>query len=138
MITVFSTSLCDTEEAGKKLAGFLSGGDIVAFRGDMGVGKTSFIKGLAKGLGIESEVTSPSFTLINEYRGNKFKLCHLDAWRLNSPNDIDDIGLFDYIDSGWITAIEWSENLLIKSDFTVTIELTSDNDRTIYLEGKGI
>ena len=134
-MTVFSNSTEDTEKAGESFAGNLSSGDVVAFRGGMGVGKTAFIKGLAKGLGIECEVTSPTFTLINEYRGGKLNLCHMDAWRLQSHQEIDDIGLYDYIDSGWAVAVEWSEKLLLNPTFTVTIERTSDNGRTIHLEG---
>lgn len=126
----------ETAELGEKLAERIKGGDIIAYRGDLGMGKTVFTGGLAKGLGITADVSSPTFSLINEYRGGRVNLCHMDAYRLNSMDDLLDTGFYDYIDSGWAAAVEWSERLELEADFTVTFERVDDNTRRITVEGR--
>lgn len=100
----------ETEEIGKALALRLQAGDIVAYRGDLGVGKTAFTRGLAKGLGYEGRVTSPTFTIVNEYEG-AIPLFHFDMYRLGGEEELFDIGWEDYLARGGICAVEWSEQV---------------------------
>ena len=86
-------------------------GDVLAFFGGMGMGKTAFIKGLAKGLGISADVTSPTFSLVNEYRGEACNLYHFDMYRIETWEDLYSTGYFDYLDTDAVLAIEWSENI---------------------------
>ena len=127
-----------TEQAGVWLAGLVKGGDIIAYKGGLGMGKTTFTRGLAAGLGIDEQVSSPTFTLINEYRGADNRLCHVDAYRLTGGDDLVDTGFFDYVDSGWIAAVEWSEMVELEADFTVSFERIDDNTRKITIEGRGV
>ena len=127
-----------TEQAGVWLAGLVKGGDIIAYKGGLGMGKTTFTRGLAAGLGIDEQVSSPTFTLINEYRGADNRLCHVDAYRLTGGDDLIDTGFFDYVDSGWIAAVEWSEMVELEADFVVSFERIDDNTRRITIEGTGI
>jgi len=127
-----------TEQAGVWLAGLVKGGDIIAYKGGLGMGKTTFTRGLAAGLGIDEQVSSPTFTLINEYRGADNRLCHVDAYRLTGGDDLIDTGFFDYVDSGWIAAVEWSEMVELEADFVVSFERIDDNTRRITIEGRGI
>lgn len=113
-------------------------GEIVAYRGGLGMGKTTFTRGLARGLGCADEVSSPTFTLINEYRGGRLNLCHLDAYRLQSADELFDIGFYDYLDAGWTAAVEWSEQVALEPALTVTFERTGDQSRIIRMEGKGL
>ncbi len=136
MFETVTHSAKETAELGEKLAERIKGGDIIAYRGDLGMGKTVFTGGLAKGLGITADVSSPTFSLINEYRGGRVNLCHMDAYRLNSMDDLLDTGFYDYIDSGWAAAVEWSERLELEADFTVTFERVDDNTRRITVEGR--
>ena len=128
----------DTQAAAAALAKLLRPGDVIAYRGGMGAGKTTFTRGLAGGLGITEQVSSPTFTLINEYRGEKNRLCHVDAYRLTGGDDLVDTGFFDYVDSGWIAAVEWSEMVELDADFTVSFERIDDNTRKITIEGRGV
>lgn len=136
MFETVTHSAKETAELGERLAERIKGGDIIAYRGDLGMGKTVFTGGLAKGLGITADVSSPTFSLINEYRGGRVNLCHMDAYRLNSMDDLLDTGFYDYIDSGWAAAVEWSERLELEADFTVTFERVDDNTRRITVEGR--
>lgn len=138
MREIISHSPDETEAAGEALASKLSDGDIVAYIGGLGMGKTVFTRGLAKGLGILMNVSSPTFSLINEYRGSEHSLCHMDAYRLNGTDDLLDTGFYDYIDSGWISAVEWSERLELNPAVTVTFSRVDDNTRIIRMEGKGL
>lgn len=128
----------ETEAVGEQLAKHLSGGDMVAYIGGLGMGKTVFTRGLARGLGISADVSSPTFTLINEYRGGRYNLCHMDAYRLSGTDDLLDTGFYDYIDAGWIAAVEWSERLALDWAVTVTFTRIDDTTRSIRLEGKGL
>ncbi len=101
----------ETAAAGRTLASRLSSGSVVLLFGDLGAGKTAFVRGLAEGLGVPpDEVSSPTFTLIQEYRGGRLPLFHVDLYRLNDPREIDDLGL-DEIAEGGVLAIEWAEKL---------------------------
>ena len=106
-----SNSVEETEALGAELAGRLEPGDVVAFTGDLGAGKTAFVRGLARGLGIPDRVTSPTFTIVNEYEGGRLPLFHFDMYRLGSSDELFDIGWEDYLARGGVCAVEWSENV---------------------------
>ena len=111
MITLTTHSERETAEAGRELAAALSVGDVVLLYGELGAGKTAFVRGLAEGLGVApADVTSPTFTLVQEYRGGRVPLFHVDLYRLNDPREIDDLGL-DEMGSEGVLAIEWADRL---------------------------
>ena len=99
----------ETEALGEALARELKPGDVVAFTGDLGAGKTAFTRGLARGLGVADRVTSPTFTIVNEYEGGRLPLFHFDMYRLGSSEELFDIGWEDYLSRGGVCAVEWSE-----------------------------
>ncbi len=109
MASITSHSPAETFAFGQAIAGTLRAGDVLALCGDLGAGKTHFVKGLAAGLGITAEVTSPTFTLIHEYPGGRLPLCHFDFYRLESEDDLLRIGFDDYLDADGVLAIEWAE-----------------------------
>ncbi|MGE0704637.1 MAG: tRNA (adenosine(37)-N6)-threonylcarbamoyltransferase complex ATPase subunit type 1 TsaE [Vicinamibacterales bacterium] len=126
-------SEAQTSEAGRNLAAALAPDSIVLLSGDLGAGKTAFVKGLAEGLGIDPmEVSSPTFTLIQEYRGGRLTLYHVDLYRL-SPREVEDLGLEEIVSSGGVTAIEWPDRLpyTIAGAITVAIEYADDGSRGI-------
>lgn len=127
----------ETEALGEALGRRLRGGEIVAYYGDLGAGKTAFTRGLARGLGISSRVTSPTYTIVNEYLGGRLPLFHFDMYRLSSADDLFDIGWEDYLLRGGVCAVEWSENVqgALESALTVRIEKRSDETREITIEG---
>ena len=106
----FSANEADTEALGRRLAAVLSPGTVVAYCGGLGMGKTAFTRGLAAGLGYTGRVTSPTFTIVNEYLA-PVPLFHFDVYRLDGPDALFDIGWDDYLDRGGICAVEWSENI---------------------------
>ncbi len=125
----------DTAEIGRALAARLHAGDTVLLFGDLGAGKTAFVKGLAEGLGVpRDEVSSPTFTLVQEYRGGRLPLIHVDLYRLNDPREIDDLGLDEIALSG-VLAIEWAEKLarVPPHAVSVRIEHGDGDDRTITI-----
>ena len=101
----------ETEALGARLAAVLTPGAVVAYRGDLGTGKTAFTRGLARGLGYTGRVTSPTFTIVNEYEGGRLPLFHFDMYRLEGAEDLFDIGWEDYLDRGGVCAVEWSEQV---------------------------
>ena len=101
----------ETETVGETLAAALGPGAVVAFTGDLGAWKTAFVRGLARGLGIGERVTSPTFTIVNEYEGWRLPLFHFDMYRLSSSDELFDIGWEDYLARGGVCAVEWSENV---------------------------
>ena len=105
-----SNSTQETEHLGECLARKLQPGDVVAYTGDLGAGKTAFTRGLARGLGISQQVTSPTFTIVNEYEGGRLPLFHFDLYRIGSPEELFDIGWEDYLSRGGVCAVEWSEH----------------------------
>ena len=98
-----------TEQLGQRLGEALPAGAVVAFTGDLGAGKTAFTRGLARGLGIPGQVTSPTFTVVNEYEGGRLPLFHFDMYRLSGSDELFDIGWEDYLARGGVCAVEWSE-----------------------------
>lgn len=127
----------ETEKIGEALAKSLQPGTILAYRGDLGAGKTAFTRGLARGLGCKETVTSPTYTIVNEYLGGRLPLFHFDMYRLTSSDDLWDIGWEDYLDREGVCAVEWSENVqdAMEGAITVTIEELGENTRQITIEG---
>ena len=137
----YSASEQDTEALGRALVQRLQPGAVVAFTGDLGAGKTAFVRGMAQGLGISQRVTSPTFTIVNEYEGGRLPLFHFDMYRLGSADELFDIGWEDYLDRGGVCAVEWSENVpeaFDGSEIRVSIEKCSDNARKITIEGASL
>ncbi len=130
-------SVEETEELGRKIGERLREGDVIAFRGGLGAGKTAMTRGIALGMGIRDGVSSPTFALVNEYGGEP-KLCHFDMYRISGEADLESTGFFDYLDDGCVIAVEWSENiaeLLPKNATTVDIAVLSENSREITVYG---
>lgn len=127
----------ETEALGERFAKILTPGAILAYRGDLGAGKTAFTRGLARGLGCGESVTSPTYTIVNEYLGGRLPLFHFDMYRLGCADDLFDIGWDDYLERGGICAVEWSENVweAMENPITVTIEKLGENSRRITIEG---
>ena len=127
----------ETEAVGQQLAEKLRPGTVIAFLGDLGAGKTAFTRGLARGLGAADRVTSPTYTIVNEYLGGRMPLFHFDMYRLGSSDELFDIGWEDYLERGGVCAVEWSENVAdaMEDALTVCIEKTGENSRKITVEG---
>lgn len=129
----------ETEALGGKLADALDRGRVVAFTGDLGAGKTAFVSGMARALGVEERVTSPTFTIVNEYEGGRLPLFHFDMYRLDSADELFHIGWEDYLARGGVCAVEWSENVAgAIEDGAVRVSMVrgdGDNDRIITIEG---
>ena len=132
-----SHSEAETEAFGERLAAALSPGAVVAYRGGLGMGKTAFTRGLARGLGCRGRVTSPTFTIVNEYEGGRLPLFHFDMYRLGSSDELFDIGWEDYLDRGGVCAVEWSENVTeaMEGAVSVTIDVLGENTRRITILG---
>ena len=137
-MTFVSRNESDTEALGERLARSLPGGGVViALYGELGAGKTAFVRGLARGLGIGETVVSPTFTIVNEYSGDR-ELFHFDMYRLGSAEELFDIGWEDYLERGGVCAVEWSENVpgaFDGSEIRVTLEKTGDELRSVMVEG---
>ena len=134
-----SNSPAETEALGAALADKLTPGAVVAFSGDLGAGKTAFVRGMARGLGITERVTSPTFTIVNEYEGGRLPLFHFDMYRLGSSDELFDIGWEDYLVRGGVCAVEWSENVsdALEGD-CIRVDIrrgAHDNQRLITIEG---
>ena len=141
MRQTITNSPAETEAFAEEFAKELTGGEVIAFKGPMGMGKTCFTRGLAKGLGFSGQVNSPTFALVNEYIGGRLPLYHFDMYRIDGWEDLYSSGFFDYKDSGGVIAAEWSENIegaLDDKTITVKIERISENVRkiTVYRGGK--
>ena len=106
-----SHSEAETEALGQRLTAVLFPGAVVAYEGGLGMGKTAFTRGLARGLGYNGRVTSPTFTIVNEYEGGRLPLFHFDMYRLDNADALFDIGWEDYLDRGGVCAVEWSEQV---------------------------
>ena len=132
-----SNSPAETEALGAALAKVLQPGTVLAYRGDLGAGKTAFTRGLARGLGCHEIVTSPTYTIVNEYLGGRIPLFHFDMYRLASSDDLWDIGWEDYLERGGVCAVEWSENVddAMEDAIYVTIEKCGEESRRITIEG---
>ena len=127
----------ETEKVGAALGNILTPGAVIAYCGDLGAGKTAFTRGLAKGLGCVDSVTSPTYTIVNEYLSGKMPLFHFDMYRLRSSDDLFDIGWEDYLERGGVCAVEWSENVedALENPIFVRIEKLSADSRKITIEG---
>ena len=130
-----SNSEKETENIGAAFAKDLKGGSVVAMYGDLGAGKTAFVRGMARGMGLDAHVSSPTFTIVNEYPGER-ELIHFDMYRLASADELFDIGWEDYLNRGAVCAVEWSENVrdaFFGDEINVTIEKISDCSRRITI-----
>lgn len=136
-----SQSPAQTEAFGAALAARLQPGDVIAFRGGLGAGKTALTRGIAAGLGITEGVTSPTYTIVNEYLSGRLPLFHFDMYRLHSADDLFDIGWEDYLERGGVCAVEWSENVedAVQGAIKILIERVDGNDdaRCITVTGGG-
>ena len=132
-----TNSPAETEALGFALGQVLRPGTVIAYCGDLGAGKTAFTRGLARGLGCTDLVTSPTYTIVNEYLSGRMPLFHFDMYRLRSSDDLFDIGWEDYLDRGGVCAVEWSENVAdaMEDAVTVKIEKTGEDSRRITIEG---
>ena len=132
-----TNSPIETEKVGEALGKVLKPGRILAYEGDLGAGKTAFTRGLARGLGATEMVTSPTYTIVNEYLSGRMPLFHFDMYRLASSDDLWDIGWEDYLERGGVCAVEWSENVAdaMEGAITVCIQKTGDDSRKITITG---
>ena len=132
-----SRSPAETESVGEMLGSRLRSGTVVAYLGDLGMGKTAFTRGLARGLGAKEQVTSPTYTIVNEYLSGRMPLFHFDMYRLASSDDLWDIGWEDYLERGGVCAVEWSENVrdAMEDAVTVCIQKLGEDSRKITITG---
>lgn len=134
-----SSSEKSTVDIAAEFSKELSGGEVIALKGGLGMGKTCFVKGLAKGLGFTGEVTSPTFAIVNEYIGGRLNLFHFDMYRVTGWDDLYSTGYFEYLDTKGILAIEWSENIegALEQENVITVEIIklSENKRRIKIYG---
>ena len=130
-------SPAETEAVGQALGKVLAPGTVLAYEGDLGAGKTAFTRGIARGLGACDMVTSPTYTIVNEYLSGRLPLFHFDMYRLRSADDLWDIGWDDYLDRGGVCAVEWSENVreAMEGAISVRIEKLGEDSRRICIEG---
>ena len=137
-MTYLTRTQTETEQLGERVAKALpAGGVVLALYGELGAGKTAFVRGLARGLGVEDEIVSPTFTIVNEYTGSR-ELFHFDMYRLGGADELFDIGWEDYLSREGVCAVEWSENVpeaFDGSEIRVTIDKTPENTRRITVEG---
>ena len=136
-MTITSHSPEETIEFGKKIGALIRGGDIIAYKGSMGAGKTTFTRGLCVGMGLPDEVTSPTFALVNEYRG-RITLYHFDMYRIMGADDLETTGFYDYIGEDSVLAVEWSENIedcLPEGTIFITLGHIAENTRTLTVDG---
>ena len=135
MMQITTHSADETQALGQKLASRLAPGDVIAYFGDLGAGKTAFTRGLAQGLGITDLVTSPTYTIVNEYLSGRIPLFHFDMYRLSSSDELFDIGWEDYLSRGGVCAVEWSENVedALQDAIRVTIEKDADEPDTRHI-----
>lgn len=127
----------ETIEFAKEIGSKLKGGDVIAYIGGLGAGKTTFTRGLAIGMGLDDDVTSPTFAIVNEYRG-KINLYHFDMYRIMNTESLETTGFFDYLSDDNVLAIEWSENIkdaLDENTIYITINKIDDNTREIIIDG---
>lgn len=136
-MTFLTNSPSETESIGAALGKIVPPGTILAYRGGLGAGKTAFTRGLARGLGCTDMVTSPTYTIVNEYLTGRLPLFHFDMYRLASSDDLWDIGWEDYLERGGVCAVEWSENVAdaMEEAVFVTIEKLDADARRITVEG---
>ena len=137
MQIVITNSEQETEALGARFAERLPGGTVVAMYGDLGAGKTAFVRGMARGMGLNCRVSSPTFTIVNEYLGER-ELIHFDMYRIADENELETTGFYDYPQQESVFAVEWSENIeaaLPKDTMFLTLQRTGDEERRITLKG---
>jgi tRNA threonylcarbamoyladenosine biosynthesis protein TsaE len=137
-LTITTHSESETADVARNLAPTLSAGSIVLLYGDLGAGKTAFVRGLAAGLGVSpDQVSSPTFTLIQEYRGGRLPMLHVDLYRLDDPREIDDLGL-EELGAESVLAIEWAEKLREAPEGAIRVKITDAgvSDRLVTIEKK--
>jgi len=135
---IISHSPEETVLYAEKIGSLLRGGDIIAYRGGMGAGKTTFTRGLAAGMGLDDEVISPTFSLVNEYRGNGITLYHFDMYRIENEDELETTGFYDYPPENSVFAVEWSENIasaLPESAIIIELGYINENERSITVKG---
>jgi len=142
MATYISHSPADTESFGERFGRTAQRGLVIALSGDLGAGKTQFVKGLARGLGVSGRVHSPTFTLVNEYAGGRLPLFHLDLYRLETPEQIHSAGIDDFLSPDGVAVIEWAERLAngpwtTPNLIRINIQIVSDSDRKIIYDDPG-
>ncbi|MBQ6889433.1 MAG: tRNA (adenosine(37)-N6)-threonylcarbamoyltransferase complex ATPase subunit type 1 TsaE [Oscillospiraceae bacterium] len=136
-MTYLTNSPEETQALGAKLGAKLQPGAVIAYRGDLGAGKTAFTRGIAQGLGASDMVTSPTYTIVNEYLSGRMPLFHFDMYRLPDSDSLFDIGWEDYLERGGVCAVEWSENVAdaMEDAIIISIEKTGEESRRITIEG---
>ncbi len=130
----------DTIAFAQKIGAKLKAGDVIAYRGDLGAGKTTFTRGLALGMGLPDLVTSPTFALVHTYGTEEKMLCHFDMYRIESEEELETTGFYDYPMDECVFAVEWSENItsaLPAHTIWITLERVGDEERRITIEGDG-
>ena len=136
---MISHSAAETEALGAAMAARLKAGDVIAYRGDLGAGKTALTRGIAAGLGVTERVTSPTYTIVNEYLTGRLPLFHFDMYRLSSADELFDIGWEDYLARGGVCAVEWSENVAEALEDPIVVDIRRDpsdeNTRCITVTG---
>lgn len=132
MITYESLSADETFDLGEKLGETLKNGDIVALYGDLGAGKTVFAKGIASGLGVSEEITSPTFTLLKQYEG-RLRLCHFDLYRIEDDEALENIGFYEYLGGEGVCVIEWAEKASLPLCIKVTLKGSGADSRSITI-----
>jgi tRNA threonylcarbamoyladenosine biosynthesis protein TsaE len=142
MATYISHSPADTESLGEKFGRSARHGLVIALNGDLGAGKTQFVRGLARGLGIPARVHSPTFTLVNEYSGGRLKLFHLDLYRLETPEQVLFVGIEEYLSPDGVAVIEWAERAFpsrepVPGMKQINIEVTGEQERKIIYDDFG-
>ena len=140
MLEYVTKSESETEAVGEKLTERLPGGSVVALYGGLGAGKTAFVRGMARGLGLSARVSSPTFTIVNEYLGPR-ELIHFDMYRLSGADELFEIGWEDYLSRGAVCAVEWSEKVedaFYGDEIRVTIEKLGETRRKITIEGADV
>ena len=137
---IISNSAAETRELGKRLAGKLKAGDVILLEGDLGAGKSEFARGVAKGLGVTETVTSPSFTILNVYESGKLPLYHFDWYRLESSEELYELGMDEYLGGNGIALVEWPgqcPDALTEECLRIRITATGENSRQIETESCG-
>ena len=136
-MTYLTNSPMETQALGARLGEKLQPGTVIAYRGDLGAGKTAFTRGIAQGLGATDLVTSPTYTIVNEYLSGRMPLFHFDMYRLPDSDSLFDIGWEDYLERGGVCAVEWSENVAdaMEDAIIISIEKTGEDSRRITVEG---
>ena len=133
-----TSSAEETIELGRLIGEQLRGGDIIAYKGSMGAGKTTMTRGLTLGMGLGDQAFSPTFALVNEYRGRELTLYHFDMYRITSAADLETTGFYDYMSDDSVIAVEWSENIaeeLPEGHIVITLERVDDDTRIIAIDG---